>query len=93
MDDSISRQKAIEILGEHCKMNYNKICGNDCECIEYMALRDTPSAQKKGHWEVEQTYCNFKFRCSECGYYETHAYEDTKPSNFCPNCGADMRGD
>ena len=46
MDDLISRQKAIEILGEHCKMNYNKICGKDCECIEYMALRDLPSAQR-----------------------------------------------
>ena len=46
MDDLISREKAIEILGEHCKMDYNKICGKDCECVEYMALRDLPSAQQ-----------------------------------------------
>lgn len=46
MDDLISRQKAIEILGEQCKRDYNKICGKDCECIEYMALRDLPSAQQ-----------------------------------------------
>ena len=47
MDDLISRQKAIEILGEHCKMDYNKICGKDCECVEYRELRDLPSAQQR----------------------------------------------
>ena len=46
MDDVIYRQSAIEILGKHCNMDYGKVCGKDCECIEYMALRDTPSAQQ-----------------------------------------------
>lgn len=27
------------------------------------------------------------FPCSECGF------ENTQVTNFCPNCGADMRGD
>lgn len=46
MDDLISRQDAIEILGKHCNRDYGKVCGKDCECIEYMAMRDTPSAQQ-----------------------------------------------
>ena len=27
--------------------------------------------------------------CSECGYQERYAYEN----NYCPNCGADMKGE
>lgn len=46
MDDLISREKTIEIIGEQCKRNYHKICGKECECMEYMALRDLPSAQQ-----------------------------------------------
>ena len=45
-NDLISRQSAIEILGKHCNMDYGKVCGKDCECIEYMALRDMPSTQQ-----------------------------------------------
>lgn len=33
----------------------------------------------------------FEWKCSECG--ENYAYdEEIIPYNFCPNCGADMRG-
>ena len=46
MDDLIRRQDAIEILGTQCNRDYGKVCGKDCECIEYMALRDMPSAQQ-----------------------------------------------
>ena len=30
------------------------------------------------------------FECSECGYKFLKIYD--APKNFCPNCGADMRG-
>lgn len=46
-----------------------------------------PSAQperKKGRWEVTPVY----IKCSECG--ESFMLI---PQNYCPNCGADMRGD
>lgn len=56
-------------------------------------LRDYPTANVKpirhGHW-VEDT----ELRCSVCGqkalrnyYYDVQSYSD-----FCPHCGADMRG-
>lgn len=35
-------------------------------------------------WNVEKGYC----KCSECGIGMGHTEFD-----FCPNCGADMRGD
>ena len=45
--------------------------------------------QKKGKW-IDDTYC------SECGWVnqvESGFIGSVKGFNFCPNCGADMRGD
>ena len=95
--DVIFRQDAISVLGAQCKKEYNKTCGKDCECMEYMALRDMPSAQKKGHWvdgkrmKMDGTYYWFR-QCSVCDY-ERNDDDSDKDTNFCPNCGADMRGD
>lgn len=47
--------------------------------------------RKKGKWIEHNPHkwgLGIVFECSECG--ETI---DCEPSNFCPNCGADMRGD
>ena len=45
-----------------------------------------------GEWSLigHDDTCNF-YRCSFCGYEEHDNF--TKHHNFCPNCGADMRGD
>ena len=50
------------------------------------ALEQLPSVQpsRKGHWIWVKDYC----KCSECGIGMGHTEYD-----FCPNCGADMRGD
>ena len=57
------------------------------------AVRNQPSAQperKKGRWMIyiismlDGEGC----KCSECGFFEGAPYWD-----FCPNCGADMRGE
>ena len=39
---------------------------------------------KHGKWIEGELY----IKCSECGYPVGHLSD-----NFCPNCGADMRGD
>ena len=53
-------------------------------------LRKLPSAhpeRPKGEW-VEKPHVYGVAYCSLCDY-ELH----TNDTNFCPNCGADMRGD
>ena len=40
--------------------------------------------QKKGYWK----HCGPYIICSEC-----NLWEKTEIKNYCPNCGADMRGD
>lgn len=41
---------------------------------------------EQGEWIIQdETYT--KFKCSAC-----ETYNHDRPWNFCPNCGADMRG-
>ena len=58
-----------------------------------MAIKALEQEPKTGHW-ITLDYQKGKFECSEChtqGYVDTCMY---KPIwEFCPRCGADMRGD
>ena len=59
-------------------------------------LKDLPSAQperKKGEWI--KVNGKTAINCSACYHCSwSLSFEDTvKRFNFCPNCGADMRGD
>ena len=48
--------------------------------------------RKRGEWNFEESPDGYYHsECSECGHW---FYEDAflKPYNYCPNCGADMRG-
>lgn len=64
--------------------------------IQLYELVDTfaeiPSADvvesKRGEWKVDETH-DYEPYCSLCGH-EPIAGEKY---NYCPNCGADMRGD
>lgn len=51
----------------------------------------------KGEWQITDFYPHNVY-CSECHtkFAQTHwaVWEDgSLPRNYCPNCGADMRGD
>lgn len=86
MDDSISRQAAIDALGDAHFKNY----GN-----AIIVIRALPSAYpKKGKWIKADSQQYFRkhypcFICSECGYRK----DSQKKWNYCPNCGADTRGE
>ena len=41
----------------------------------------------RGEWIDRGKDMMLRWQCSECGRRDTHIY------NFCPDCGADMRGD
>lgn len=93
--DLISRQDAIDALQERYKLHDWDDDGEakaECGAIirEIYAL---PSAQKMGFWYAlekgDKGYSAGDFKCSVCG--EPNHTWLPKP-NFCPNCGADMRG-
>lgn len=77
--DIIYRQDAIDAL-------YH-VDENNGWSIE--AIRGLPSAQpeRKTGWWIDGSIPTYA-ACSECGYQERYADEN----NYCPNCGADMRG-
>ena len=65
------------------------------ERLEFMGVYDcvktTPTADvvevKRGEWKVDETH-DYEPYCSLCGH-EPIAGEKY---NYCPDCGADMRG-
>ena len=65
-------------------------CPESCYALQSIkALKQEP---KKGHWIKDNPFT--KPYCSECktSCIGLHGFDYTM-TNFCPNCGADMRGE
>ena len=95
-DDTISRQAAIDAIEKAmCEDGFRSSTGLIHKTTAYEVIRHLPSAQperKRGKWRHYEGYLT----CSECGT----EYDDDIMTNccddvpkFCPNCGADMRGE
>ena len=91
MDDTISRQAAIEAViaeGRDVDSHYleSERIIHESDAVE--ALSMLPSVQyerKEGWWEEDMQEWPGQYRCSECRRPVWF------PENFCPNCGAKMR--
>ncbi len=94
------REKAIEIL------RADDISGYSVEEIlsaRDMAIKALEQEPRKGHWIIDthkirafgkkyETH-DYSVHCDKCNYacdYTTDKH-GSLASNFCPNCGADMR--
>lgn len=80
----------IKVLKEYGIMAHDRLY----HIIETMDKYPIPTAQsqrKKGKWLEKE---NSPFYCSVCGTYQYSASWEIKNKeyNFCPRCGADMRG-
>lgn len=99
MDDLISRQAAIDALAKFVPY---AICDESTESYTngltdaYNLILQLPSAQperKKGKW-IPVTNGRGGFECDECHNYAPSFQDGVEwLSDYCPNCGADMRGD
>ena len=87
MSDLISRQAAIDlwVWGDTDKWRDSKV-------VHIEDIEALPSARKKGKWRrrIVDSGFNSDWVCSKCGYRWQYDYINF---NFCPNCGADMRGE
>lgn len=101
MDDLISRQSAIDAL-LHNQEVYSNNFGDDAIDKYTVAIIDNdaqtiaqlPSAQRKGKWIATQEWGGRNYSCSCCKFsfmVETCMLEPLW--NFCPNCGAEMKGE
>lgn len=66
------------------------------EIAVYESLRNLAVREKRGtgrwerHYSRPNVYADLCWHCSACGY--ASLYEWTKMFNYCPNCGAKMKG-
>ena len=85
-DDLISRQAAINALGEEPEVwtgADDEVAARGQWRIDKAAIEAAPTAEKRGKWISHEGY----EECSQCGKF-TVCY-----SKFCPNCGARMTED
>lgn len=77
----MTRQEAIINL----KLSQNRIGGMKKEewVALQMAIEALESERQKGEWML----VDHLWQCDQCQYRQNKS----KPTNFCPNCGADMR--
>lgn len=94
--DIIYREDAINELMDYASKwfaydPYNKIVAGIFQDVE-LTIKGIPSANviepKRGEWLERNSGFIEWIRCSACNY---RIYQGTK-TNFCPNCGANMRG-
>lgn len=82
------REKIIGLLYDE---NVRSDCGIERLADEICAIDPV----KKGKWiEVENKWGGLEIRCSECGaQVPRDGWGNAMQCNYCPNCGADMRGE
>ena len=102
-DDVISRQDAIDAFGDKPEVwteddEYAKGCASQWES-DILAIKALPSAQlerKKGEWARIFDGNEWYWFCSNCKeeWYEEDLWMGGNDfPKFCPECGADMRGE
>ena len=99
MNDYISRQAAIDEI---------KKCRFIVDAIENIRGLPTADVREnvRGEWKLDPNGMDWNipaYRCSECGFVANYIGVEANGlgnnpmnwagSNFCPNCGAQMRGD
>ena len=91
MSDYIKREDAIKAIEEmpNC---YNGFSDTYDKAQIIGELEEIPSADVIERKRAEWHWIGFNIVCTNCGYEPWFESAEEKP-NFCPNCGADMRGE
>lgn len=101
----IDRAAAINAITSFCKADNDckEFEGEKCAgCEYYFCVREISKLPtidaapvRRGEWEMVDEHCNHahEFRCTQCerSVFYDH-YTRRCDYDFCPNCGADMRG-
>jgi len=95
LDDTISRQAAIDALMEILdRPNHAEFLYTDEICKALKALPPAQQERKKGKW-IYHTEIGWgdTWLCDQCGEKTTSTVMGKPRANYCPMCGADMRGE
>lgn len=92
-EDTVSRQAVSEW---YCNMTCDKDYCTE-PCLEHKQIMMLPSVQPKaktGRWINQDEGAHYPVECCSCHKEPLlDQYGDYVLSDFCPNCGTDMRGD
>ena len=92
MSDLISRQAAIDAFDSYILDETTDLNGNTVrEVLEKMP--STQPERKKGKWIHDKDDTLLSGYCSRCGWESIIMETDVADMPYCPNCGADMRGE
>lgn len=92
MSDLIRREDVIKVISElpEATYEYTDVVHRD-KAID--RIESIPSAERKGEWVAKTENYHSHWVCSECGAWALLEYnEQMCLSNFCPHCGARMKG-
>lgn len=97
MSDYISREAVLDLLSRAITMS---TCLSVSECkakmlqqeIDIDLVKSIPAADVRpvvrGKWSrIDYEPHGHDYKCSACGW------KNDMPTHYCPNCGADMRGE
>lgn len=94
MEDLISRQAVDDAIYDYsrsCDVNYAQIM----EYIDKIPSVENKGEPKIGHWFIdERPESDGEIICSNCEQpvFRYHKIDFDYRPNFCPNCGAKMKG-
>lgn len=83
------REKLIDFIVEAMPPCYSDVFA--CRIADRLISKGV-TVRERGRWTLQRYYGGLRkgmvarIICSECGY-------PNEKTNFCPNCGADMRGE
>ena len=101
-EDAISRKAAYSAITDYARKHtfngYHKGMLKARDIVD--ALPSIEPIRPRGHWiEPQQDDgmsdpIKYQVRCSNCGWdIDPQTWYEEMAHNYCPNCGAEMRGD
>ena len=82
MNQEELKQRLMELIYKHSP----RLVEEEASCLAARLIANGVTIRERGEWE-EHTYGELK--CSACGIMQE---DELRRYNFCPHCGADMRG-
>ena len=94
-DDLISRQAALDALGEESLVWHEDDAGEVAEHNQWRrdvaAIKALPTVPGKSGWWLIRSFGS-DAKCSECGMYFSDVYDMESIDNYCRHCGTKMNG-